>query len=382
MTNLPGLNAWRFLAFGVVVGLRALGLLVRMALPHPPRVLEAVGQLAANERDRVGRYLATPVPLPSTEDSATTVRRDVRWLVLQATTGILAGLLPVGSVTGVVQNVLIAAFWPFVPEVTSTLGLPVRSWSDAALTLATAAAYGLMGALLVPPLGRWYAKVSAARLAPPVQSLAERLAEVTATRAAALDAHGIELQRIERSLHDGTQNRLVAVVMQLGLVERALMRDPAAALPSVLAAQNAATDALAELRQVVRSIYPAVLAERGLSEAVASLAAQCAIPCTLDEHPLPRAPAAVEAAAYFVVAEALTNAVKHSGADRIIVSLRGEDGALVVEVTDNGHGGADDGQGTGLRGIHHRIAAFDGTTKIDSPSGGPTVVRVAIPAGP
>ena len=100
----------------------------------------------------------------------------------------------------------------------------------------------------------------------------------------------------------------------------------------MLTAQNAASDALAELRQVVRSIYPPVLAERGLSDAVASLAAQCAIPCTLDEHPLPRAPAAVEAAAYFVVAEALTNAVKHSGADRITVSLRAEDGVLVVEV--------------------------------------------------
>lgn len=381
MTNQPGPKAWRFLAFGVVVGLRALGLLVGMALPRLPGVMEAAGRLAANERDRVGRFLANPVPAPSTEDSATTVRRDIRWLALQATAGILAGLLPVGSVTGVAQNVVIAAFWPFIPDAASTLDMPVRSWGDAALALATAAAYGLMGVLVVPPLARWYAKVSAARLAPPVQSLAERLAEVTATRAAALEAHGTELQRIERSLHDGTQNRLVAVVMQLGAVERALARDPAAALPSVLTAQNAATDALAELRQVVRSIYPPVLAERGLADAVASLAAQCAIPCTLDEHPLPRAPAAVEAAAYFVVAEALTNAVKHSGADRIIVSLRAEDGVLVVEVTDNGHGGADGGQGTGLRGIQHRIAAFDGTTKIDSPLGGPTVVRVAIPAG-
>ena len=366
MTNQPGLKAWRFLAFGVVVGLRALGLLIGMALPRLPRVMEAVGRLAADERDRVGRFLATPVP--SIEDGATTVRRDVRWLALQATGGILVGMLPVGAVTGMAQNVVIAAFWPFIPDVTSTLGMPVRSW-------------GLMGVLVVPPLARWYAKVSAARLAPPVQSLVERLAEVTATRAAALEAHGTELQRIERSLHDGTQNRLVAVVMQLGAVERALTRDPAAALPSVLTAQNAATDALAELRQVVRSIYPPVLAERGLADAVASLAAQCAIPCTLDEHPLPRAPAAVEAAAYFVVAEALTNAVKHSGADQITVSLRAEGGVLVGEVTDTGHGGADDGQGTGLRGIHHRIAAFDGTTKIDSPLGGPTVVRVGIPTG-
>jgi signal transduction histidine kinase len=124
-----------------------------------------------------------------------------------------------------------------------------------------------------------------------------------------------------------------------------------------------------------------VLVDRGLTGAVASLVAHCAIPCTLDEHPIPRLPAAVEAAAYFVVAEALTNAVKHSGASRIVVSLRFLDAVLVVEVTDDGRGGADSSLGSGLVGIHRRVAAFDGTTRIDSPPGGPTVMRVDIPAG-
>jgi signal transduction histidine kinase len=376
------LKAWRYLVFGVLVGFRAVGLLIGVALPFFPNVLEAAGRLAANERDRTGRFLAAPIPEPSTKDSVAALRRTVRWLAWQATVGVPAGFLALASVTGVLQNLVIAACWPWLPDASSTVDIPVRSWGDAALTVLTAAGYGLLGVLVVPPLARWYARANAARLGPPKQSLAARLEEVTATRAAALEAHGTELRRIERNLHDGTQNRLVGVVMQLGMVERAVRRDPESALPAVLTAQKAATDALAELRQVVRAIYPPVLTDKGLSGAVASLAAHCAIPCTIDERPLPRAPAAVEAAAYFVVAESLTNAVKHSGADRITVRLRHEDGVLVVQITDNGRGGADNAGGTGLLGIQRRVAAFDGTTKIDSPPGGPTVVRVDIPAGP
>lgn len=393
----PWPKAWRFLAFGAVVGLQALFVLIGMVLstalvvtlPLLPGVTRIARRLAAGERDRTGRFLGTPIPPspPATEQGVAGVaasrhaRRDANWLALQATVGLGVGAVAVGSVAGALQNLVVTGFWPLIPNASTTFAVPVRSWGDAALALATAAGYGLAGVLLVPRLARWYAKVSAARLAPPKPSLAERLAEVTATRAAALEAHGTELRRIERNLHDGTQNRLVAVVMHLGMVERALRRDPDSALPMVLTAQNAATDALAELREVVRRIYPPVLADLGLPGAVASLVAHCAIPCTLDEHPMPRAPAAVEAAAYFVVAEALTNAVKHSGAERITVSLRDESGLLVVEVTDDGHGGADEALGTGLVGIQGRVAAFDGTTRIDSPPGGPTVMRVGIPVG-
>jgi signal transduction histidine kinase len=390
-------KAWRFLAFTAVVGLQAMFVLMAMilcvamvvTLPLLPRVMRFARRLAAGERERAGRFLATtiPVPPPAAGHGVAAVaasphdRRDARWLALQGTVGLLAGSVAIGSPAGVLQNVAVAAFWPFIPNATTTLDVAVGSWGDAVLALLTAAGYGLLGVFLVPPLARWWAKVSGARLAPPKPSLVERLAEVTATRAAALEAHGTELRRIERNLHDGTQNRLVAVVMHLGMVERALSRDPSSALPMVVTAQNAATDALAELREVVRGIYPPVLVDRGLDGAVASLAAHCAIPCTVDVEPMPRAPAAVEAAAYFVVAEALTNAVKHSGADRITVSLRAEGGLLVVEVTDDGRGGADEALGTGLVGIHRRVAAFDGTTRIHSPPGGPTVMRVDIPTG-
>jgi signal transduction histidine kinase len=390
-------KAWRFLAVTALVGLKALFGLVSVigcvalvvTLPLLPRVLAFARRLAAGERERTGRFLATTIPAPpSATDGGVAAaatnphdRRTVQWLALQGTVGLLAGSVAIGSPLGVLQNAGIAVLWPFIPGAENTVAMSVSSWGDAALTLLVAAGYGLFG-VLVPPLARWYAKVSAARLAPPKQTLVARLAEVTATRAAALEAHGTELRRIERNLHDGTQNRLVAVVMHLGMVERALSRDPAAALPMVRTAQDAATNALAELREVVRAIYPPVLVDRGLSGAVASLAAHCAIPCTLDEHPIPRLPAAVESAAYFVVAEALTNAVKHSGADRITVSLRAEDDVLVVEVADNGHGGADVAHGSGLLGIQRRVAAFDGTTKIHSPVGGPTVLRVDLPAGP
>lgn len=390
------LRSFWFLTVGTATGVASwfalialfLGIMLVVALPLLPRTAALARLLVAFERRRTSRFLgaAIPEPPPLPDDVAGVLtspelRRDVRWLLMQATLGTLVGSFALGSPLGVIQNVVVAVFWPSIPDATTTWNIPVASPGGTVVAVLTAAVYAGLGVYAVPPLARWYSRVSAGRLGPPQASMVERLAEVTATRAAALEAHGTELQRIERSLHDGTQNRLVAVVMHLGMVERALHRDPTTALPLVLTAQNAATDALAELRDVVRSIYPPVLLDRGLSGAVAALVAHCAIPCTLAEEPLPRAPAAVEAAAYFVVAEALTNAVKHSGAEQITVGLRGDAGALVVEIADNGHGGADDALGTGLAGIHRRVAAFDGRTEIVSPPGGPTVVRATLPTG-
>jgi signal transduction histidine kinase len=235
--------------------------------------------------------------------------------------------------------------------------------------------------LVTPWLARVQSRLARKVLSPPPGAqLAMRVAELTASRAAALEAHGAELRRIERDLHDDTQNRIVAVAMHLGIIERALRRDPGSALPLILKAQDAASDALEGLRSVVRSIYPPVLTERGLDGALADVIARCAVPATLTVTGLRRAPAAVESAAYFVVAEALTNVAKHSGATSCEVRLHGANG-LSLEVWDNGHGGADDKNGTGLVGIRRRVAAFDGTASIDSPVGGPTVLRVELPYG-
>ena len=227
---------------------------------------------------------------------------------------------------------------------------------------------------------------SAALLKPsPKAQLTERVAQLTQTRAGAIAAHSAELRRIERDLHDGAQARLVSLSMRIGLAKRAYDHDPEAARRLLDEAQTQAEEALAELRHVVRGIHPPILTDRGLAGAVRALAASSGLNVTvragdLDEEP--RAPAAVEAAAYFVVAEALTNAARHSGADHAEVSLTRTGAGLRVTVRDDGKGGAGDtpaGQGTGLPGMRRRVAALDGTFAVTSPAGGPTVIEAELP---
>lgn len=216
--------------------------------------------------------------------------------------------------------------------------------------------------------------------------LTERVEELTATRAGAVAAHGAELRRIERDLHDGAQARLVALSMRVGLAKRAYEKDPDAARKLLEDAQDQAEEALTELRHVVRGIHPPILTDRGLVGAVRALAASSGLEVEVAEdgvegEDVPRAPAAVEAAAYFVVAEALTNAAKHSGSDRASVELVRADGRLRISVRDEGKGGADTSGGTGLLGMRRRVAALDGNVDVASPVGGPTVIRVELPCG-
>lgn len=173
--------------------------------------------------------------------------------------------------------------------------------------------------------------------------------------------------------------------MRIGLAKRAYDRDPAAARQLLDDAQDQAEEALTELRHVVRGIHPPILTDRGLAGAVRALAASSGLDVTVSAEGLsdsghgPRAPAAVEAAAYFVVAETLTNAAKHSGSDRAEVRLARTDTALRVRVRDEGRGGADETGGTGLVGLRRRVAALDGTVAVTSPAGGPTVIEVELP---
>ncbi|MFD3931584.1 histidine kinase [Streptomyces sp. NPDC058614] len=224
----------------------------------------------------------------------------------------------------------------------------------------------------------------------PKARLVERVEELTETRAGAIAAHGAELRRIERDLHDGTQARLVALSMRIGLAKRAYERDPEAARKLLDDAQDQAEEALTELRHVVRGIHPPILTDRGLAGAVRALAASGGVDATVrvdgleDRHAGgaddgPRPPAAVEAAAYFVVAEALTNAAKHSGAERASVQLVRLPAGLRVVVRDEGRGGADEAGGSGLLGMRRRVAALDGTLLVTSPAGGPTVIEVELP---
>jgi signal transduction histidine kinase len=212
------------------------------------------------------------------------------------------------------------------------------------------------------------------------EELEERVEVLIETRAGAVDAAAAELQRIERDLHDGAQARLVALAMNLGMAEERFDRDPEGARELVEQARDEAKHALAELRDLARGMRPALLAERGLSEATRALAARTQLPTTVTVEPRGRLAPAVESAAYFVVAEALTNAVKHSGATRLSVRVHREDDRLAVEVSDNGRGGADP-SGNGLTGLRKRVEALDGDLRIASPAGGPTLLRAELPCG-
>ncbi|HEY7623081.1 MAG TPA: histidine kinase [Solirubrobacteraceae bacterium] len=207
--------------------------------------------------------------------------------------------------------------------------------------------------------------------------LAARVDQLTRTRMGALDVQAAELRRIERDLHDGAQARLVALSMQLGRAEERLEDQPEIA-ELVRTAREEAGAAIGELRDLARGIAPPVLADRGLEAAVEALGRRSLIPVTVKASILRRPLPVVETAAYFVVAEALTNAAKHAGGAPATVEIADRDGKLVVEVRDEGPGGAD-ATGTGLMGLRHRVAALDGTLSVSSPPGGGTIVRAELP---
>jgi signal transduction histidine kinase len=219
-------------------------------------------------------------------------------------------------------------------------------------------------------------------LGPSTGELTERVEELTKTRSGAMEAMLVERRRIERDLHDGAQQRLVALAMDLGMAKEKMKTDPDAAQKLVESSHEEAKRVLSELRDLVRGIYPAVLTDRGLDAAISSVAGRSPVQVTVDVQLEGRSPEAVEATAYFVVAEALTNVAKHSGATEALVWVRRVKNHLYIEVSDNGEGGADASEGTGLGGLRDRVAALDGTFTVISPPGGPTRIRAEIPIGP
>jgi signal transduction histidine kinase len=210
--------------------------------------------------------------------------------------------------------------------------------------------------------------------------LRARLDELQSSRARLVEVSIFERRRLERDLHDGAQQRLVALSLQLGLARRSLdTGDGRAAIAMLDAARDELARALEELRELARGIHPAVLTDRGLEAALEALAERAPLPVSLDEMPAERLPAPVEAAAYFVVAEALTNVAKYAGASSAEVRIARDHGYAVVEVRDDGVGGADPAVGTGLRGLADRLAALDGRLEVHSPEGEGTIVRAEVP---
>jgi signal transduction histidine kinase len=214
------------------------------------------------------------------------------------------------------------------------------------------------------------------------RELRRQVEELRQSRSAVLDVEASELQRIERDLHDGAQQRLVMLTIDTGLASERIDTDPEAAKRLILDAQEQAREALADIRRLVRGIAPSILLDRGLVAALESLTGRGSVPTTVRSglSPGERFSPAAERAAYFVATEALANVAKHSGATRCEVRVRRSGGQLVVEIEDDGRGGAATTPGGGLEGLAGRVAGVDGTFEVSSPPGGPTIVRASIPA--
>jgi signal transduction histidine kinase len=213
------------------------------------------------------------------------------------------------------------------------------------------------------------------------RELRREVATLRESRSAVIDVEASELHRIERDLHDGAQQRLVMLNIDLGMAAERVEADPAAAKALILEGQAQAREALAELRDLVRGIAPSILLDRGLVAALESIAGPGPVPTAIRSElpPLERLPAATERTAYFVATEALANVVKHSQATRCEVRLSRDPGRLVVEIWDDGAGGATVVPGGGLSGLVTRVAGVDGMFSVSSPEGGPTLVRAEIP---
>jgi signal transduction histidine kinase len=209
--------------------------------------------------------------------------------------------------------------------------------------------------------------------------LRARVEDLRMSRARIVEAGTAERRRLERNLHDGAQQRLVALSLTMRLAQSKLRADPDKAEMLLTGAQEELARALEELRELARGIHPAVLSDRGLRPALEALAGRSPVPVELTGTPRERLPAAVEAAAYFVVAEALTNVVKYANASQARVCVSRSNGHAVVEVADDGIGGADPGRGSGLRGLADRVSALDGTLELTSPEGAGTLLRAEIP---
>jgi signal transduction histidine kinase len=210
--------------------------------------------------------------------------------------------------------------------------------------------------------------------------LQRRVTQLEVSKTASLDVAEAERTRIERDLHDGVQPRLVVAAMDLGLArEKAASGDNPEVLALIERAQDETKQAISELRELVRGIHPAVLTDRGLDAALSSLAARCPVPVTVQVNLAQRPPTNVESAAYFIVAESLTNIAKHSDARHARVNVNRDDSRLRVEITDDGKGGARLEPGGGLNGLADRVRSLEGTFRVASPDGGPTTIIAELP---
>jgi signal transduction histidine kinase len=360
--------AWRG---GAWLERRWVGLALGTRIPDPYRPLPPGGLLA--------RWLAMAADPATWKDFAYLILLfplGIAWFVITVTVwGLALSLLTAPIYYRLLPNARIDIVW-FADRPNVVLDTLPEALAVAVLglLLCFVAAWATRGMAVA------HAAVARGLLGPSQAQLRARVAALQASRDRAVDAAEDERRRIERDLHDGAQQRLVALAMDLGMAKEKLRTDPQAATELVGEAHEEAKRALAELRDLARGIHPAVLADRGLDAAISALAARSPVPVGV-EVATGRLPGPVESTAYFVVAEALTNAAKHARAGEITVRIARRDDLLVIEVADDGAGGADPARGSGLRGLADRVAAIDGRLTVTSPPGGPTVVRAELPCG-
>lgn len=362
---------------------------VGLGFPLLPPAAAALRRRADLQRARVARWtgaaLAPSEPLPGTARAVlgdAGFWRDLRWAWLEPVFGGLLIAVPLVLFWQGVFGVLVQPFvWRWLGDGNWYAFIPVVSTG----TMLAAALLGLafvVAAVRTAPLAlaghaRW---TRWALGAPYHVELVRRIDHLAGSRADALDAQAAELRRIERDLHDGAQARLVALGMSLDEATRLLDTDPAGARVLLAQVRAASERALGDLRELVHGILPPVLADRGLGDAVRSLALDSFLDVEVEVAlPPGRLPAPVESAAYFAVAELLANAAKHAGAREVRIVLGHSGGTLRVTVADDGRGGADPARGAGLLGVERRLGAFDGTLALDSPPGGPTLATLEIP---
>ena len=406
--KLPGIRSWKILndmAFLILSGILGIiwfvvavvgftvGIATLIILIGVPILATTIAFLiwgAHLERARIRAFLGISIPSPYAElpTDGGIIRRGWRTLRTPAVWRDVAYLLilfPVGllemSIALIPLQLLITPIITIFGGESQILGWNISNFGEALFALIVGAILLVPLSILINLLAMLHGEFAKRLLAPSNEEiLTERVEELTESRSAVMKAMHLERRRIERDLHDGAQQRLVSLAMDLGRArDRMESNDTEGASELLVKSHEESKVVLKELRDLVRGIHPAVLSDRGLDAAISAIAGRSAIPVGVDVDLPTRQPDEVEGTAYFVVVEALTNIAKHSHATESNVSISRNGSWLRIEISDNGLGGADPSRGTGLAGLRDRIQALDGRMRIESPDGGGTRLIVEIP---
>ncbi|MEU7002116.1 sensor histidine kinase [Nonomuraea sp. NPDC046570] len=353
-------------------------------LVQPRLWLRLVGAVTRLQRSRFGAFLGVHIPEVPRAGSfrqalhTRSTWRQVSYHLLSAPLGVAGAVVVAVTWTG---GLVLALSFTHAQRVPPPMVFPLDYRDPVVAAQATAS--GLVLLLAAPWVARGMATLDVMMamtlLGASREELTHRIESLRESRAGAVDAADAERRRIERDLHDGAQQRLVSLAMNLGLARATLTDLPEPAREALAQAHEEAKQALKELRDFVRGLHPAVLNDQGLDAALSGIAARSPLPVRLRVEISGQLPPTIETVAFFVVSEALTNIAKHAAATRAEVLVQRVEDVLTVTVLDDGHGGADLDGGSGLRGLNQRVASVDGVLWLDSPPGGPTRITAELP---